>query len=399
MRLILDTNKLIDTDQNGKYTQFTGINYTHYNKREYRKMCKTRIIKYGLKDVDSGNSGKVVYDRLLDNEIEILIEKCKIKDPTCVISQKKRKKLINKNMNMLKKEVIKKIKENKSLWDSIGKICEDLTHEYEIDMIERKTQILNVVPKKIKMGKEYKQFIIKRRLITKLYGVINKSFYYPEHIEIIINKYIFKYFPLLRNKKKDYTVDGRLIIKINGNNKINVIRNSINMKNKRYSVIFLGIKTKRGGHANMILVDHKKKQIVLIEPHGILNNKIVENRKRYHIKKILNKHLNKKYKFLSFKTIIDEGKLKENQGIQTNLGLCVIYSLFITIYLLINVNSNKDNYNLLRDIKQKYRIKKDDNKKLNIDIKKFMYLLYKSYDGDFENIYKNIKFIDKIKKY
>ena len=99
----------------------------------------------------------------------------------------------------------------------------------------------------------------------------------------------------------------------------------------------------------------------------------------------------KNYKFISFKTLIDSNELSEkNIGIQTNLGLCAVYSMFITMYILINNNSNKSWENLLKTLKQTFKTKKDNNNKLNRYIRRFMYLLYLALKKKDKNLDKNI---------
>ena len=126
----------------------------------------------------------------------------------------------------------------------------------------------------------------------------------------------------------------------------------------------------------------------------------MEENKRNVVKRILNDLLEEKYKFISFKTLIDSNKLSEGTGIQTNLGLCVIYSMFITMYILLNNHSNKSWENLLKNIKQTFKTKKHYNNKLNRYIRRFMYLLYLALKKKDKNLDKEInKYTKTLKKY
>ena len=393
--------------------EFHNIHFKYYTPAEHNTKCTNWIIKNALVNI-ADDPQRNIYDDLIDIEIKALMKEKKKKDPKSVSDEKKKKKLIQKNMNKFKRAVFKKIKSRKKLWTDIKKFCNESSREYTKTAVEKKNPVLNVIPKKIYAkligDEDYKKFIRNMILVSKIYHFFYEFFYMePDTIFMrdLINIYIEEYFPKLKGKNLFYA-DGFIELYIYDDKMmVNNIKTKINpelsKRNKKMSILSLHIlwEGKEDKHANMVIVDHKRKQIILIEPHGVMNydNKM-EEKKRYHVKKILNKHLKGKYSFLSFKTLIDADKLIEGIGIQNEKGLCIVYSLFITIYILINQKSNKSNQDLLRNIKQKFRMKQKFNEKINKYIRKFMYLFYKSFNRpESQNIIKFIKSRKRVKKF
>lgn len=391
--------------------EFKDIEYKYYDEGEYKKKCINWIIKNALIERSKGRKLNI-YKKLLNEQIELFLRLEKEKNPESVSNEKKRKKLVNKNLNKLKKKLVLNIKKRKPLWRKIQNFCKTLTDEYSEIMIDKKESILNVIPNKLhkeligngSMVKEYKKFIIKKRFISKFYRYITEKLKFS--FEWLFLSYLKVNYPKLVKKNKIYISSiGKIKLYYNKKNKVNKVivdidksLLEIDKEFKQCSIIYLLIygrdeDSEEWGHANNIIIDHKLKKILLIEPHGILNkNKKIEENKRNNIKKTLNlKYSLKNYKFISFKTLIDSNELSEkNIGIQTNLGLCAVYSMFITMYILLNNNSNKSWENLLKNLKQTFKTKKDKNNKLNRYIRRFMYLLYLALKKKDKNLDKKI---------
>lgn len=386
--------------------EFQDIEYKYYDVGEYKKKCINWIIKNALVERSKGRKLNI-YKKLLNEQIELFLKLEKEKNPESVSNEKKRKKLVNKNLNKLKKKLVLNIKKRKPLWRKIQNFCKTLTDEYSEIMIEKKESILNVIPNKLhkeligngSMVKEYRKFIIKKRFISKFYNYITKKLEFS--FDWLFLSYLKVNYPKLVKKNNVY-ISGIGTIKLCYDKKNKVIRViddidkdslEFDKDSKLCSVIYLRMDGEDWSHANSVIIDHKLKKILLIEPHGILNsNKKIEENKRNKIKKTLNLLYSlKNYKFISFKTLIDSNELSEkNIGIQTNLGLCAVYSMFITIYILLNNYSNKSWENLLKNLKQTFKTKKDNNNKLNRYIRRFMYLLYLALKKEDKNLDKKI---------
>ena len=128
--------------------EFKDIEYKYYDEGEYKKICINWIIKNALIERSKGRKLNI-YKKLLNEEIELFLKLQERKNPESVSNEKKRKKLVNKNLNKLKKKLVLNIKKRKPLWRKIQEFCGTLTDEYSEIMVEKKEPVLKRNTKRV----------------------------------------------------------------------------------------------------------------------------------------------------------------------------------------------------------------------------------------------------------
>ena len=120
---------------------------------------------------------------------------------------------------------------------------------------------------------------------------------------------------------------------------VSFIQDCISDKKVRFIPIILETVKKNMNHANIIVIDVRKKQIELFEPHGnrsddstLHNIKKSYSIKKTHLKKFFKTILD--YKFIS---VVDELKKHSLQGkYDANSGYCITWSLLYFHYKVLN---------------------------------------------------------------
>nr|QFG73927.1 MAG: ankyrin repeat containing protein [Megaviridae environmental sample] len=130
------------------------------------------------------------------------------------------------------------------------------------------------------------------------------------------------------------------------------IQDHIINTNKRFSCITLGLQNKNGGHTNILIIDHKLREIERYEPHG--NNKFINNKFNCsYLDKYISQYLVNilpNYTYFSpdkyLPTIglqILEATDIEQQRLSDTDGFCMAWCLFWALHRALNPQINREN--------------------------------------------------------
>ena len=259
--------------------------------------------------------------------------------------------------------------------------------------------------------KNYQEFLKDKENFNKIYTTIDWFSYDEnygsitshEYSNYFVKKYLRKYYSHIKLNSSSLRVVIDIEQNINRTNmKLinNYMKKSLELffkSNKRFLINPINIiwSNSRIGHANILLVDKKKKSIVLIEPYGKLLNIKTQNQIIREIKKLFSKEILEEYRFVNPDFL--ESGLLQSKKYKFDYANCVLYSLYIAIFFVINKEKKLSYNELFNILKQKFNPEKDKLKNINLRlkkyIKKFVYLLsklnisYESFYNKDEKIY------------
>ena len=399
---------------------------------QYKKLFINIVVKSALYleyDLNKSN----IYTNLLNSEIDAFLNNSDYKNNP---DNKLKKKIIKKNLNKIKNNLVIKLMKNdnfkKQIFDlfsnylviyknmadgksnkiSSQKIIDVVPVKYKKDLADKNNDLYKYLADKYLKDKKYKYidsvnylnyFNNKEALDVIFYqgidGVLysekfnNYKDYYKKYCKyfvpleqksdifyIYIKTYyynIYKKLNLKANKDMeipylhiDFDKDNN--ITINANKSITYFKNKVRFNIIPVKLTVYNIEKSEGYHANLILIDHSKKKIIYIEPHGSYTSSgLIQSKIENTMKQLFSDYI--LYTYTSFYHI-------NTDGIQYNLPLCVLYSIFIVIYLILNSDSNLKYDQLLGYLKKKMNFKRKNVKrtdKFNKYFNMFRYLLMK----------------------
>lgn len=246
--------------------------------------------------------------------------------------------------------------------------------------------------------KNYEKFLNDKENFNKIYTTIARFSYSEfygnrtshEYSNYFVKKYLRKYYSHIKldivslhgviNIRENYLkTNMRLTNYMYSNMKKHL--QSFFKSNKRFLINPVHLIWYRSNisHANILLVDKKKKSIVLIEPYGKLLRMKTQNQIIREIKKIFSKEILEEYRFVN-PDFLESGLLQSKKE-RFDSANCVLYSLYIAIFFVINKEKKLSYNELFNILKQKFNPEKDKKKNVNLRlkkyIKKFVYLLSK----------------------
>ena len=244
--------------------------------------------------------------------------------------------------------------------------------------------------------KNYEEFLKDKNNFSEIYSTIDRFSYNKsygnrtshEYSNYFVKKYLRKYYSHIKPNSSSL----RTVIQIQENYQqadmklVNIVMKQKLMEyffrsNKRFLINPIKINWYNVNfyHANILFVDKKKKSIVLIEPYGKLSTIKTQNQIIREIKKLFSKEILEEYRFIN-PNFLESGLLQSKKP-KFDYKLCVLYSLYIAIFFVINKEKKLSYSELFNSLKQKFNPEKNklknENLRLKKYIKKFVYLLSK----------------------
>ncbi len=399
---------------------------------KYKKLFINIVVKSALYLEDDLNKSNI-YTDLLNSEIDAFLKNSDYKNNS---DNKLKKKIIKKNLNKIKNNLVIKLMRNDNFKNQIfdlfsnylviyknmaygkpnkissQKIIDVVPVKYKKDLANKNNDLYKYLEAIYLKDKKYKYidsvnysiyFNNKETLDVIFYEGIDRVLYseklnnykeyYKEYCKyfvpleqksdifyIYIKTYYYNIYKKLNLKaNKDIEIPYLHIdfdkydnITINANKSITYFKNKVRFNIISVKLTIYNIENNGNYHANLILIDNYKKKIIYIEPHGsYTNNGLIQSKIENTMKQLFSDY--NSYTYTSFYHI-------NKTGIQYNLPLCVLYSIFIVIYLILNSDSNLTYDQLLGYLKIKMNFKKKNVKqihKFNKYFNMFRYLLMK----------------------